>query len=147
MVGVYRFEISALEKIISEWLLPRVTEERRELAREFAKYMATWLWLSAEYGAGDALAGYIIMMKCARTDVAKEIEGVRKILRKLGVKKLPDIKVTEYVTFWIFWDKVAKEADFGDWTINNALRELHEMAASGGRYRSSWLKGKGGESK
>jgi len=128
----YAEMVESLKEIILKWL-DRVASDRPKEKRErFAEGFATLLILSAEWGAGDALAGWLL--RHARVDKKKLYE----VLKSLGVKNLPEPRGVLYM--WL-WD-VMEKADFGDEELNEALRELNGLSRSGGRYIPKFMKKK-----
>ena len=129
---VYVDMIDAVARILEKCLEGRAPQAPEGKRRRFARGLATMLVLSAEWGAGDALAGYYL-----RQYDAKVVENVHKSLEALGVKHLPRPRAHRVEMY--FWD-LMRQADFGDEEVNSMLRELDRLGVSGGRYRPSFLK-------
>jgi len=122
VLGPYLDTIRALYNIL-----------KKKFDDQEAKILAIPLVLGSEYGAGDGLAGFIL-----EHFTGDYIEEFFKILREKGIWK-----TKRKVTRWGFKLEVLsilRKADFGDEEINNALRELHRVSVSGGRYTPSFLK-------
>lgn len=103
---------------------PTLPEDKR---KKLATALAAACILSAEYGAGDALAGYMLSRIGNDSATAHRIV---EVLGKLGVKNLPKPRLT--VAFTCL--SIMREADFGDEELNKMMRELYRFALTGGRY-------------
>lgn len=130
--------VKPLQKEIVKWMQSRVAElgvdASEEMLKEDAYKIAVMLVLSASWGAGDALAGYILRKVGEGRD--KEIcEKWKESFEKIGVKNMPKPTSTLYLFFW----KVCEEADFGNERVNKMLRDLDKHARSGGGYIPSWV--------
>jgi len=109
------------------------------LMRKFSKREAALLSfifiLSSWYGAGDAMAGWILTK--IKQDLINEFF---RILEKRGIWRRP--KHVSPHSLWIHALDIAEKADFKDKKINKALRELVDHSRTGGRYTPSFLKNK-----
>lgn len=110
--------------------LPRLDQGRAE---KLAKSLAMVCLLSAEYGAGDALAGYLLQQLFP---ARKTLDVLPRVLENLGGHNLPK----RPTSVWLYCTRVMAEASFGDEELDNLLRGLNRMALSGGRYEPEILK-------
>ena len=118
--------------------LERLIQERRpgadeEAVRETAGWLALICVLSAKYGAGDALAGYIL----GRIGRKIRVEQVMKILEKMGIEGIPEHRIA----LWAFCSDVMRSVDWRDEKVNRMMRELYDYAVSGGRWSPKWHHG------
>jgi len=84
-----------------------------------ARLIATLLYLTSQYGKGDALAGYYLEYRFGDVRVQ---EGLLKLLKRCGVK-VPDVKPTR-LSPYAFYAEVFEHADFNDEQVNRFVREL-----------------------
>jgi len=136
---VYEEQINKLKEEIIAYLKRKKVNAPEEKMEKFARAMATNLFLSAEYGAGDALAGMMLKKMCSKGDLEEASKVWIGQLKKLGVKNLPEpIKGEEvvfgYVKWRRFWDDIMEKADFGDERFNKILRRLGKYSKSGGSF-------------
>jgi len=122
---------------ILEIYVPKIKPLFELLKKKFdendARIIATITVLAAEYGAGDALAGLILLK------VPQEV--INKFFAALEEKKI--WKKPEHISkhmLWAYALDICRKADFGDEEINNAMRDLGWLALTGGRYTPSFIK-------
>lgn len=132
MVTPYERSAEKLAGILLRWIRQRRPDLPEELARRVAMALAMACVLAAEYGAGDAFAGYLL----EHMDAATRVGDLRRVLLDLGVRNVPEPRWRLY----IYCIEVMKRADFGDPEVNKAMRQLYDMALSGGRLVPDFMK-------
>lgn len=130
---IYEPLINPLQRELMRWMRERKPDIADEACENFSKALATFLVLGAEYGAGDALAGYLLLRFANKEFVEKLMEG----LKRLGLEVEGIIKARGGHGAFVTASQLM-DWDWGDEKINSMLRDLRRMAASGGAYPIKW---------
>jgi len=102
---------------------------------DYARPIATILVLCFEWGAGDALAGYMLsrIVASSRGDIAERIVGIleQRCNAKIAVRP-PAHASHSHTSLCLYLEDVFKHSDFGDQLVNRFFELWHRYATSGG---------------
>ena len=106
-----------------------------EKMKKLSGALAKIIWVTVQYGAGDAFAG-LISKKYERQLKDEGYRKIIKILRDFGVRLQEE---GSYLSILVFVKNIL-EADWGDDKINIIMRQLDQYSVTGGKYYPDFLK-------
>ena len=129
---VYEEKIKPVCEVVRRWLERAIPDRPENVRNEFAKFLATLLVLGAEYGAGDALAGYLL------NNTSKDLIGkIHRVLR--DVLKVGNLPSSSWMSKAGYAMSLLR-AEWPDPEVAEAVKELERMSLSGGSYVPKFMR-------